>query len=369
MRHVPLQMAASFAFALSASAQSFNLDLHGPTAALVPSAAYGAAALQPGVWNGVPCTGTCFDVSLPLVDLAGAATPVIAHVNQGTPRFCPDPATSGDDEALLENGTYLHAGDMWATLVFEHLQPGTYDMYAYAGDSCESPSGDVELTANVIAPGHVLTQSRWFPASGWNGGFQEGINYNRMRLQVEAGSLLRVVMTGIAGHMAQGVQLVRLQGDVHPVCFGTNGYLTPCPCGVGAFERGCPSSIAPDGAALDGTGQALVGADTLRLTATQVPDAPVLVFQGTQFAGVATEATPFGDGLLCAGGSIVRIATKTASMGTMTYPEPNDPPISVRGGVPAAGGFRLYQVWYRNAAPFCTSATFNLTNAVAVDWR
>jgi len=25
-----------------------------------------------------------------------------------------------------------------------------------------------------------------------------------------------------------------------------------------------------------------------------------------------------------------------------------------------------YQVWYRNAAPFCTSATFDLTNALEV---
>jgi len=30
---------------------------------------------------------------------------------------------------------------------------------------------------------------------------------------------------------------------------------------------------------------------------------------------------------------------------------------------------RIYQVWYRNAAPaFCTSATFNLSNGWQVHW-
>jgi len=29
---------------------------------------------------------------------------------------------------------------------------------------------------------------------------------------------------------------------------------------------------------------------------------------------------------------------------------------------------RIYQVWYRNAASFCTSATFNFSNGVAAFW-
>jgi hypothetical protein len=40
----------------------------------------------------------------------------------------------------------------------------------------------------------------------------------------------------------------------------------------------------------------------------------------------------------------------------------------VRGSVPAGGGVRTYQAWYRNAAAFCSAATFNLTNAVEVTW-
>ena len=48
-------------------------------------------------------------------------------------------------------------------------------------------------------------------------------------------------------------------------------------------------------------------------------------------------------------------------------PGPGDAPISVRGQVTSPGA-RYYQVWYRNAAAFCTAATFNLTNGYEVTW-
>lgn len=49
-------------------------------------------------------------------------------------------------------------------------------------------------------------------------------------------------------------------------------------------------------------------------------------------------------------------------------PTGGDPLISVRGLVPVAGATRFYQAWYRNAAVFCTSSTFNLTNGLQVVW-
>jgi hypothetical protein len=39
----------------------------------------------------------------------------------------------------------------------------------------------------------------------------------------------------------------------------------------------------------------------------------------------------------------------------------------VRGNVTGAGT-REYQVWYRNAASFCTASTFNLTNGLQLNW-
>jgi hypothetical protein len=37
-------------------------------------------------------------------------------------------------------------------------------------------------------------------------------------------------------------------------------------------------------------------------------------------------------------------------------------------GLVAAPGGRVYQIWYRDAAPFCTPDGWNLTNALDVIW-
>ena len=110
-----------------------------------------------------------------------------------------------------------------------------------------------------------------------------------------------------------------------------------------------------------------VAADTFALNASGLPaNSSVLFFQGTQSQngglGVA-----FGDGLRCASGTVVRLGTKTASAGASSYPQGGDQSVSVRGGI-AGPGTRTYQAWYRNAASFCTSDTFNLTNGVTVLW-
>jgi hypothetical protein len=98
-----------------------------------------------------------------------------------------------------------------------------------------------------------------------------------------------------------------------------------------------------------------------------MPNASALYFQGTaQQSGGAGVA--FGDGLRCAAGTIIRLGTKTNAGGASTYPEPGDLSVSARGLVPPSGGLRTYQVWYRNAAAFCTSATFNLTNGWSLTW-
>jgi len=69
----------------------------------------------------------------------------------------------------------------------------------------------------------------------------------------------------------------------------------------------------------------------------------------------------FGDGLRCVSGTIVRLATKDERRRCVAYPSAGNASVSVRGQV-TVPGIRDYQVWYRNAAPFCTPSTFNLTN-------
>jgi len=89
-----------------------------------------------------------------------------------------------------------------------------------------------------------------------------------------------------------------------------------------------------------------------------------LFFQGTTLGA----GTAFGDGLLCATGTITRLGVKFAPAGSVTFPAAGDPTLSVAGGVTLNGGTRSYQVWYRDAAVFCTGDTYNLTNGYAINW-
>jgi hypothetical protein len=150
-------------------------------------------------------------------------------------------------------------------------------------------------------------------------------------------------------------------------CSG-DGSGTPCPCannsppGGGA---GCLSSVG-SGGKLSAGGIASVSADSFTLHGAQMPDTSALYFQGTtQQAGGA--GTLLGDGLLCAGGALIRFGVKANSGGASQYPQTGDIPISVKGVV-NAGDTRTYQVWYRDPASFCTSFTYNLTQGVQVTW-
>jgi hypothetical protein len=148
-----------------------------------------------------------------------------------------------------------------------------------------------------------------------------------------------------------------------PYCFG-DGTGTACPCGnSGAAGNGCASSVNANGANLATTGASSLANDTLVLNGTGMPNANCLYFQGTTQISAA-----FGDGLRCAGGTVVRLATKLNVGGASQYPAAGDPSVHVKGNV-AAPGTRAYQVWYRNAANFCTAATFNLSNGVLVTWQ
>ena len=75
----------------------------------------------------------------------------------------------------------------------------------------------------------------------------------------------------------------------------------------------------------------------------------------------------FGDSLLCAGGTLLRLGTKMNAAGSSQYPSGTDALISVQGQV-TSPGLRTYQVWYHDAATYCTPSTFNLSNGVLVVW-
>lgn len=156
-------------------------------------------------------------------------------------------------------------------------------------------------------------------------------------------------------------------GEAQPFCFG-DGSMMACPCGIsGGAKRGCANGANTSGARLSQpTGQNRVSNDTVWFTVDGLPASSVcLFFQGT----AQTPQTPFGDGLRCTGGTVIRLAIKTATGTSATYPVAGDAPISVSGLVPAGGGSRAYQVWYRDSSSFCTAATYNLSNGLMVHWR
>lgn len=157
-------------------------------------------------------------------------------------------------------------------------------------------------------------------------------------------------------------------GPVATFCAG-DGTGAACPCGNdGAPGRGCANSFDPLGARLSATGGARIYDEPFQLDVVGLPSSTtVLFFQGTTVAG-AGAGTVFGDGKRCASGTIVRLGTKTASLGEASYPGAGDPPVYQQGLVPLSGGQRFYQAWYRNNAPFCTAATFNLSNGLSVHW-
>lgn len=146
-------------------------------------------------------------------------------------------------------------------------------------------------------------------------------------------------------------------------CFG-DGTGTACPCASGAPGHGCANSTGGSGL-LAASGSASVTANTLVLTATGlVPNSTALFLQGTaqQNGGLGVPSAS-SDGLLCVGGTIVRLGAINAIGGTATKSN-----VAVSGGIPASGGTRHYQVFYRNAASYCTPASMNSTNGVTVVW-
>ncbi len=187
---------------------------------------------------------------------------------------------------------------------------------------------------------------------------------NLYTVDVVSGAATVVGSTG-AGNL-QGMLYIPGSTPFTTYCSG-NGSGTACPCGnAGAAGNGCANSVNAAGAHLSATGNASVGNDTMGLQAGGMPNSSALYFQGSASQSGGAGAV-FGDGLRCATGTIIRLATKSNSGGFSSYPVFPDLSVAVRGQC-MPGNLRFYQVWYRNAAAFCTTSTFNLTNGVSVTW-
>jgi hypothetical protein len=165
------------------------------------------------------------------------------------------------------------------------------------------------------------------------------------------------------------------RAQMTPFCFG-DGTSGPCPCAnfSSPSTGGCLNSLGSPGvlAATSPTGFARVsgdipGIDRVTLTGSGMPNSTCIYFQGS-----ANPAVPFGDGIRCVNNPFqVQLGTRVNAGGTSFVGGAPGPAISLQGFLNTplpAPCTREYQCWYRNAANFCTPATFNMTNGVSIVW-
>ena len=167
---------------------------------------------------------------------------------------------------------------------------------------------------------------------------------------------------------------LRLRGPFHPSsCAGDGSLPTACPCGnTGALGHGCANSEVAAGGVLEGEGG--TGLDEVTLVAHDLlPHALAIVLQGDS---LSSGGLLFGDGVRCVGGALRRLYVLHAQFGTLSAPGPYDLGLRARaqalGDPLPPGSLRGYQVYYRDpSANFCpapSGSTWNVTNAITVQW-
>ncbi len=122
-------------------------------------------------------------------------------------------------------------------------------------------------------------------------------------------------------------------------------------------ERFCHSTSNSTGypAVLDAAGSASLTHDNLQLTVRNVP-----VDLGLFFHAAEKTQVPFGNGLLCASGSIYRFPPTFAADGSASLQ------ISLDAAGITSAGSRYFQYWYRD--PTAAGATYNTSDGVEVQF-
>ena len=178
-------------------------------------------------------------------------------------------------------------------------------------------------------------------------------------------SLESDAMTTFGGWTIDDVELRSLApvgGEVGTsYCFG-DGSGTACPCSnPGSSTTGCANSTG-SGASITGTGSTSVVGDDLAFQAEgMLPSQPGLMFVGLNAVNGGL-GSHFGDGLRCAGGSIIRLGVRMADgAGTAQW----GPALAGTGGW-SSGDVRRFQLWYRDPGGSPCGNDFNLSHGVEV---
>lgn len=153
-------------------------------------------------------------------------------------------------------------------------------------------------------------------------------------------------------------------------CFG-DGSGASCPCSNFGFPGGGCSNSSFPGSILSSQGTASLSADTVLVRGTLLPFDPTgaaVLFQGTtQMSGGAGSA--LGAGLLCIGGPVRRLGTKSLASGLFELgPAAGDAALSAIGQVTTPGTVMHYQLWYRDTLVGCSQPNFNLSNGLSITW-
>jgi Tol biopolymer transport system component len=169
----------------------------------------------------------------------------------------------------------------------------------------------------------------------------------------------------------------RLASGFTSLCDPGTGGVTACPCfnPPSSRARGCDNSSFTGGAALTASGFAYLSIDSLVFsTSNETPSATSMLLQGNSSL---PNGLVFGQGVRCAGGTLLRLYVKTAVLGSITAPELSigDPTISSRcaalGAPIQPGEPHLYLVYYRDSTVLggCpASSTFNATQTAEISW-
>ena len=181
-----------------APGQSINIDFGDGSGA--PTADYAAAGLS-GVWN-VLTAGP--GAPEPLVGLNGEVVAATLTLDFGSPTMVDDPATSNNDERLLDDGLG-DLGDVMLTVSFEGLTVGTYAVTTY----CWTPTAPGDSTWVII--NNDLNNGQ-IGGGPWPGGLEEGVTHVVHEVEVTDGNMTIGAAGGILGASGflNGIQLRRI---------------------------------------------------------------------------------------------------------------------------------------------------------------
>jgi hypothetical protein len=160
----------------SAVAQSINVDFG--SAGSPPLAAYGAQGLA-GTWNEVGVLPPAQRV--PLVDVTGAPSGIELYMIGGTALYeSDDPATVGDDAALLDDMLIGYNDPVDVCVWFANVPAGEYEVILY-GLTPSDPTLQHRLRVDYAVPGATMC------GGAWAGLHLEGVSFVRFRVYTESG--------------------------------------------------------------------------------------------------------------------------------------------------------------------------------------